>query len=95
MQNSPTNESPTAEPKSAEKGWFDKPENIRKLIIALVVVCIGSVFADLFYTNDHPYFGWESIFGFQAWVGFIAFVVVVFLGRLLRPIVRRPENYYD
>jgi len=77
MQNSQANESPTTT-ESAEKGWFDKPGNIRMLIGALIVVCIG-----------------ESMFGFQAWVGFIAFVVIVFLGRLLRPIVRRRENYYD
>ena len=95
MQNSQANESSSAESESASKGWFDKPGNVRKLIIALIIVCIGLVFADLLYTNDHPYFAWESIFGFQAWVGFIAFVVIVFLGRLLIPIVRRPENYYD
>jgi hypothetical protein len=94
MQNSQANESPTTT-ESAEKAWFDKPGNIRMLIGALIVVCIGLVLADFMYTNDHPYFAWESIFGFQAWVGFIAFVVIVFLGRLLRPIVRRRENYYD
>jgi hypothetical protein len=75
--------------------WFDQPNNVRKIVVGLVVICILLVLSDLLYTNDHPYFSLETVFGFQAWVGFIAFVVIVFLGSLLRPIVRREENYYD
>ena len=78
-----------------DSSWFDQPSNVRKIIIGLVVLCVCLVFADLFYTNDHPYFAVETFFGFQAWVGFLAFVVIVFLGRFLRLIVRREENYYD
>lgn len=80
---------------SDQPSWFERPEVIRKLIVILVVVCIGLALADLFYTNPHPHFGVESSFAFQAWFGFAAFVVIVFLGRLLRPIVSRPEDYYD
>ncbi|XZE52824.1 hypothetical protein SH139x_004530 [Planctomycetaceae bacterium SH139] len=75
--------------------WFERPGNIRGMIIGLVVVCVGLVVADLFYENPHPHFDLEMTFGFQAWFGFIAFVIIVFLGRLLRILVRRPEDYYD
>ena len=85
---------PSALPE-ADSGWFDKPENVNRLIYALIACCIALVLADLFYTNDHPHFAVEKIFGFQAWLGFIAFVVIVFLGRLLRMIVSRKEDYYD
>jgi hypothetical protein len=95
MQNSHLDDSRTAGSESTEPGWFDKSENVSKLIGLLVMVCIGLVLADLVYTNDHHYFKLESIIGFQAWLGFIAFVVIVFMGRMLRPIVRRPEDYYD
>ena len=66
------------------------------MIGALVLACVALVLADLFYENPNPHFPkWENVFGFQAWFGFIAFVIIVFLGRLLRVIVRRPEDYYD
>ncbi|TWU37807.1 hypothetical protein Q31b_45960 [Novipirellula aureliae] len=79
-----------------DPSWFERPSNINKMVIALVVVCVLLVLADFFYTNPHPHFpAWENVIGFQAWFGFIAFVVVVFLGRLLRIFVSRPEDYYD
>lgn len=74
---------------------FERPRNINLMIGALVVSCIGLVLADFFYTNPHPHFDIETTFGFQAWVGFVAFVVVVFLGRLLRLLVSQPEDYYE
>ena len=77
-----------------DPSWFEKPRNVRNMIIALVVVCAGLALADLFYDNPHPHFDIESSFAFQAWFGFITFVVIVFLGRLLRMIVSRPEDYY-
>ncbi len=80
----------------ADPSWFEKPRNINLIIAVLIVCCIGLVLADSFYTNDHAHFEeWENMYGFQAWLGFIAFVVIVFLGRVLRMIVRRPEDYYD
>lgn len=77
------------------KSWFERPANINLMIGALVIACIALVLADLFYTNPHPHFDIETTFGFQAWFGFVAFVVIVFLGRLLRLIVSQPEDYYE
>ena len=76
-------------------GWFEKPGNVWLLIGALVVVCTLLGVADLFYENDHAHFELEKSFGFQAWFGFVVFVVVVFLGALLRLIIKRDEDYYD
>lgn len=95
MEHSPRNESSTEVQEPARLSWFDQPSNVRKIVVGLIAICVLLVLADFLYTNDHPYFSLETVFGFQAWVGFIAFVVIVFLGRLLRPIVRREENYYD
>lgn len=88
------NESPPTAP-DEQPGWFDQPANVRKLIIALVVVCAGLLAAELFYTNPHPHFEVEQLFGFHALIGFVAFVTVVILGKVLRLFVRRPEDYYD
>ncbi|MDA8743450.1 hypothetical protein N9N28_02345 [Rubripirellula amarantea] len=78
-----------------EASFFEKPKNINLMIGVLVVMCLATVLADLFYTNPHQHFDIETTFGFQAWFGFVAFVVIVFLGRAMRLIVKRPEDYYD
>ena len=88
-------ESTNTESNLNEPSWFERPGNIRLMIGALVVCCVVLVAADLFYENPHPHFEIEKTFGFQAWFGFLAFVIVVFLGRFLRLIVKRPEDYYD
>lgn len=79
----------------ADPSWFERPGNINFLIWALIITCIGLVLADLMYHNDHPHFDLEKVFGFQAWFGFAAFVIVVFIGRFLRLILKREEDYYD
>ena len=79
-----------------DQSWFEKPSNIRLMIIGLVIVCIGLVLAEFTYENHHPHFPkYEGIMGFQALFGFVAFVVVVFLGMGLRLIIKRDEDYYD
>lgn len=95
MDNSQSHESSHDGQKPSDMSWFDHPSNVRKIIVGLIVACVILVLADLLYTNDHPHFSLETTFGFQAWLGFIAFVVIVFLGRFLRLLVRREENYYD
>lgn len=80
---------------AGEPSWFERDTNIRKMIVGLVIACVVVSAADLFYTNPHPHFAIESSFAFQAWFGFVTFVVIVFLGRVLRRIVSRPEDYYD
>ena len=37
----------------------------------------------------------EENFMFPALFGFVAFVVVVLVGKLLRALIMRPETYYD
>lgn len=76
-------------------GWFDRTENVRLLIIGLIVVCVVVVVAERIFPNDHPHFWIEKIPGFQAAFGFAAFVVVVMLGKALRVVVSREEDYYD
>lgn len=79
-----------------EPSWFEEPANIRMMIIGLIVVCVGLVLAEFTYENDHMHFKeYESIPGFQAVFGFVAFVVIVFLGMGLRLIIKRDEDYYD
>lgn len=79
--------------------WFEKPKNINLIIWGLSISCAITLIAQLvlpMYDEHHPpHFSLEKFFGFHAAFGFIAFISVVFLGRFLRLIVKREEDYYD
>ena len=85
-----TNDSPS---------WFER--NVRLICWALVAMCVGSLVAEIiwhgtFFDKKHPaHFPLENIYFYSAAFGFIAFVAVVFLGKTLRLIIQRPEDYYD
>ncbi len=77
-----------------ETGWFEKKRNVRKIIWALVIICVGLFFADGLY-HKHPYFAAENIFGFYAIYGFVMCVGLVLGAKWMRTILMRDEDYYD
>ena len=90
----------STDPATPAKGpsWWER--NVRLIEIALLLACAATLgyqaIFGLGYDEHHPaHFPQEEWFGFQAAFGFVAFVVVVFLGRFLRLIVMRKEDYYD
>ena len=81
-----------------DQSWIER--NVNVFIWALVVACIATLVAQLvfwpMFNEKHPaHFEVETIFGFEAIFGFVAFIGVVFLGWLLRFLVKRDEDYYD
>lgn len=74
--------------------WLVRPENIRKIWIGSIIVLVILVLLDLAITK-HPHFDIEGSFGFGAWYGFIACVVLVFGSKLLGLLLKRPDIYYD
>jgi hypothetical protein len=81
---------PTDEPKR----WLDDPATVRKIIIALVVVCAALFLADAFYTK-HPVHWLEATFGFHALYGFVMCVGLVLGAKVMRVFLMRNEDYYD
>ena len=73
---------------------FDKPENVRRLLRLLYLICALLLAADLF-VHRHVEHGWESLSGFYAIYGFAACVLLVLLAKQLRKLLKRPEDYYD
>jgi hypothetical protein len=48
------------------------------------------------FVHKHAYFAWEEWFGFYAVYGFVAGVLLVLIAKhILRPAVKRDEDYYD
>lgn len=65
-----------------------------RIFYALLVVCALLLLADAVY-EKHSHFEYEDWFGFQAMMGFAAYVAIVNGAKLLRRWVKRPEDYYD
>jgi len=76
------------------KGWADKPENRRTVRLVLYIACVLLVLAD-FFVHRHAEMPAEKVPAFYAWYGFISLVAVVLSAKVLRMIVKRPEDYYD
>ena len=74
--------------------WLDDPANVKKVVWALVAVCLIVFLADALI-HKHGYFQVEHIFGFYGLYGFIVCVGLVLAAKALRIILMRPEDYYD
>lgn len=74
--------------------WLDNPGNVRKLVWAIFGVCVLLFLADAVY-HKHSYFMAEDLFGFYAFYGFFVSVALVLIGRLMRAVLKRDEEYYD
>ena len=91
----PTNPDPNEEP-----GWFDRKENVRKVLTGLYIACGFFVVLDVIFWftgfDKHPYFKWEQWPGFYAIYGFVACVVLVLIAKhVMRPLVMRDEDSYE
>ncbi len=78
-----------------ELGMFDKPKNVKRLLIIFFIASAAVLLIDLVYQR-HSIFAWEDYFGFYAVFGFVACVVLVIVSKyILRPLTMRKEEYYD
>jgi hypothetical protein len=73
---------------------FDKPRNVKRVIYALVAVCVISFGLD-FVIHRHVDHAWENVPGFYAIYGFVACVLLVLIAKEMRKIVMRKEDHYD
>ena len=74
--------------------FFDKKENINKMLYVLYAFC-GLLLAADFVIHRHVYHNWEELPGFYALFGFVACVVLVLIAKQLRKVLMRDEGYYD
>lgn len=75
-------------------GWFDKPGNMRRFLTTFFVL-LGALLVAGFLIHPHADFSWETAPNFFAAYGFVAYVVLIVLAKLLRKVLMRPEDYYD
>ncbi|MDX1452310.1 MAG: hypothetical protein R3183_07110 [Oleiphilaceae bacterium] len=75
-------------------GFFDKPENISKILKVFYVICALLVIVD-FVVHRHIYHDWENIPAFYAIYGFVGCVILVLIAKEMRKVLMRGEDYYD
>ena len=80
--------------KHGEPGWFEKQENIDKILKAFYVICAILVITD-FIVHRHIYHSWENIPAFYAIYGFVGCVVLVLIAKAMRKVLMKEEDYYD
>ena len=94
MDNNKPNDNPDTYPALGRAMmWVDKPGSATKIIYALVAVCILLGLADFAY-HKHGHFEVERFPNFYGFYGFLMFTALILLARLLRRIIKRPEDYY-
>jgi hypothetical protein len=83
---------------------FDNPRNVKRLltiffssvIILLIIDVIYIFLSNKHVIERHVSYRWEEYFGFYAIFGFVACVILVLVSKyILRPLVKREEDYYD
>jgi hypothetical protein len=74
--------------------WLARPGTIRLLWLLFGVILVALLLADL-VVQHHPLFGLDDTFGFGAWFGFAACIVLVLFAKTLGAILKRPDTYYD
>ena len=74
--------------------FFDKAENVDRFLMVFYVVCGVLLLLD-FIVHRHTMHDWEKLPGFYAIFGFVAFVMLVIVSKLMRKLLMRKEDYYD
>jgi hypothetical protein len=73
---------------------FERPANVRRLLIGLFVF-LGALLVAGPLLPHHPHFYWDAAPNFHAAYGFAAYVVLIYLAKGLRRLLKREEDYYE
>ena len=73
---------------------WDNPRNVKLLFNVFYAACAIVAVLDLFI-HRHEMHAWERLLDFYPLYGFVGIVVLVFIAKLMRRVLMRPEDYYD
>ena len=74
--------------------WLARPQNIKLMWRGFLGILALTVLSELF-VEAHPHFGIDGTFGFHAWYGFAACVVLIVGSKALGALLKRPDSHYD
>ncbi|MDJ0811704.1 MAG: hypothetical protein QNJ01_16485 [Desulfobacterales bacterium] len=73
---------------------FDDPKNVKRLLVIFFASLLVLLIVD-FFIHKHADFPWEEAPNFFAAYGFVSCVFLIFIARILRPMIMRDEDYYE
>ena len=73
---------------------FDKPQNVKRFLVIFYISLVVLLIVDLFI-HKHAEFPWGGAPEFFAVYGFVSCVLLIFIAKILRMIIKRDEHYYD
>lgn len=73
--------------------WLVRPRTIRGLWIVFIAILALTVLAQ-FAVEGEGHFGIDGTFGFNAWYGFGACIVLIIGSKMLGVMLKRPDTYY-
>lgn len=80
---------------SEKKHLWDDINNVKKLLKIFFSCCVALFAIDLVVKRP-AHMPWEEWPGFYAIYGFVACVILVLIAKyVLRPLVKRDEDYYE
>lgn len=79
---------------SDNPGFFDKPENIKRILRVFYAICALLVALD-FFIHRHTYHPLEELYAFYPVYGFVGCVVLVLIAKWMRTFLMRDEDYYE
>lgn len=74
--------------------FFDRPENVARLLRVFYGVCILLAVLD-FVIHRHVYHDWENLWLFYPIYGFVGCVLLVLVAKWMRTFLMRDESYYE
>jgi len=74
--------------------WAESSSAVERVIFWLGILCVVLFVLD-FIVHRHTYAPGEGFPGYYAFVGFIAFTLIVLGAKQLRRLILRNENYYS
>ncbi len=83
-----------ASDQSGKDYWLDRKENVARVYRGVWIAC-ALLFLVEPLVHKHPEFAIDSSFGFYGWYGFACCVGLVLTAKVLRILVKRPDDYYE
>ena len=74
--------------------FFDKKENIQRVLYVFYALCILLLGGDL-VIHRHEMHPWDTLLGFYPLFGFVACVALVLVAKEMRRWLMRDEDYYE
>ncbi len=69
-------------------------KNTKKALIVFYLF-LGILLTADFFIKKHGDFYWENYSNFFAVYGFISCILLIFIAKIISPLIKRDENYYD